>query len=94
MSIKCINIFQSKALKNLPKLAILGLKINHLATLDANSCPLSGLQFLLKTYMHNMSSLLEICVQQIISGDRGMKKIAIKLSAAVISIKMWTYSLL
>jgi hypothetical protein len=33
MAIKYINIFQSKALKNLPKLGLLGLKTNHLATL-------------------------------------------------------------
>jgi hypothetical protein len=33
MSIKYINIFQSKALQNLPKLEFFGLKRNHLATL-------------------------------------------------------------
>jgi hypothetical protein len=34
MAIKYINNFQSKALQNLPKLVLLGLKINHLATLE------------------------------------------------------------
>jgi hypothetical protein len=33
MAIKYINIFQSKALQNLPKLGFFGLKTNHLATL-------------------------------------------------------------
>jgi hypothetical protein len=33
MSIKSINIFQSKAPQNLPKLGFFGLKTNHLATL-------------------------------------------------------------
>jgi hypothetical protein len=32
MAIKYINIFQSKALQNLPKVGIFGFKINHLAT--------------------------------------------------------------
>jgi hypothetical protein len=34
MVIKYINIFQSKALQNLPKIGIFGLKSSHLATLD------------------------------------------------------------
>jgi hypothetical protein len=33
VAIKIINIFQSKALQNLPQSYIFGLKINHLATL-------------------------------------------------------------
>jgi hypothetical protein len=33
MAIQYINIFQSRALQNLPKLGIFGLKRNHLATL-------------------------------------------------------------
>jgi hypothetical protein len=33
MSIKYINIFQSKTLQKLPKLFFFGLKVNHLATL-------------------------------------------------------------
>jgi hypothetical protein len=33
MAVKCINNFQSKALKKLPKIGIFGLKINRLATL-------------------------------------------------------------
>jgi hypothetical protein len=33
MAIKYISSFQSKALQNLPKLGIFGLKRNHLATL-------------------------------------------------------------
>jgi hypothetical protein len=33
MAIKCINIFQSKAMKSFPKMVIFGLKTNHLATL-------------------------------------------------------------
>jgi hypothetical protein len=32
MAITYINIFQSKALQNLPKVGIFGLKSNHLAT--------------------------------------------------------------
>jgi hypothetical protein len=35
MAIKYTNIFQSKALQNLPKLGFFGLKTNRLATLDA-----------------------------------------------------------
>jgi hypothetical protein len=34
MAIKYINIFQSEALKKIPQIGILGLKINHLATLE------------------------------------------------------------
>jgi hypothetical protein len=34
MAIKYINIFQSKALQNLPKVGTFGFKINHLATLQ------------------------------------------------------------
>jgi hypothetical protein len=33
MAIKYTNIYQSKALQNLPKIGIFGLKTNHLATL-------------------------------------------------------------
>jgi hypothetical protein len=36
MTIKCINIFNSKALQNLPKFGCFGLKTNHLATLLGN----------------------------------------------------------
>jgi hypothetical protein len=32
-AIKCSNIFQSKALQNLPTLGFFGLKMNHLAAL-------------------------------------------------------------
>jgi hypothetical protein len=33
MTIKCINIFNSKALQNLPKFGCFGLKTNHLASI-------------------------------------------------------------
>jgi hypothetical protein len=36
MILKYTNIFQSKALQKLPKIGIIGLKINHLATLSRN----------------------------------------------------------
>jgi hypothetical protein len=44
MAIKYINIFQSKALQNLPKLVLLVLERNHLATLVASVFAAVGLQ--------------------------------------------------
>jgi hypothetical protein len=39
MTIKYISIFHSKALQNLPKIGIFGLKTNHLATLPCRTSP-------------------------------------------------------
>jgi hypothetical protein len=41
MAITYMNIFQSKTLKNLPKLGYFGLKTNHLATLAVKSSHLA-----------------------------------------------------
>jgi hypothetical protein len=43
MAIKYINIFQYKALQNLPQIGLFGLKINHLATMELSSAQLAWL---------------------------------------------------
>jgi hypothetical protein len=52
MAIKYINFFQSKALQNLPKIGIFGLKTNHLATLvvEFNIVPLKFIWASVHTY--------------------------------------------
>jgi hypothetical protein len=42
MAINYMNIFQSKASQNLPKIGIFGLKIFHLATLATRKTPQKG----------------------------------------------------
>jgi hypothetical protein len=79
MAKKYINIFQSKALKNLPKMGIFGLKINHLATLiptdisefvtsrdvAQHDTPKNGLILLLCVVPYDTSSSVGLCEQTI-----------------------------